>query len=179
MGPSAQDAARRGRVSEGMRLITARCARASQNCTSRIGVPFLFTFQEVTPISKTRNQLLFHMFLRCYKLREIERSTMWHRMAASLYQGLIGTSGHVQRCLLWWRPITTAIRFSRGLSEIIETFCLLFVAQGGRWYQRRWISEGTNSTHRKKCMAEHEEHQKVILEMDRLVIDDSAYNIIK
>jgi hypothetical protein len=41
-----------------MRMITACLARALQSCTSRICVHVLLTFQEVMPISKTRNQLL-------------------------------------------------------------------------------------------------------------------------
>ena len=40
-----------------MRLITAWFARALRRCTSRIGMQFLLTFQEVMSISKTRNQL--------------------------------------------------------------------------------------------------------------------------
>jgi hypothetical protein len=40
-----------------MRMITARFARALQGCTSRLCVHFLLTFQEVMPISKTRNRL--------------------------------------------------------------------------------------------------------------------------
>jgi hypothetical protein len=40
-----------------MRMITACFARALKGWTSRICVHFLLTFQEVMPISKTRNQL--------------------------------------------------------------------------------------------------------------------------
>ena len=40
-----------------MRMITACFARALQRCTSRICMHFLLAFQEVMPISKTRNQL--------------------------------------------------------------------------------------------------------------------------
>ena len=39
-------------------MITACCTRALQRCTSRICVHFLLTFQEIRPISKTRNQLI-------------------------------------------------------------------------------------------------------------------------
>ena len=60
----------------------------------------------------------------------------------------------------------------------IDPFCLSFVTTGGRWYQRRSISEVDKLCERQKCMAESEERQKVILEMDRLVMDDSSYNII-
>ena len=42
-----------------MRMITACFARALTGWTSRICVHFLLTFQEVMPISKTRNQLIF------------------------------------------------------------------------------------------------------------------------
>jgi len=41
-----------------MRMITACFARALKGWTSRICVHFLLTFQEVMPISKTRNQLM-------------------------------------------------------------------------------------------------------------------------
>src|SRR2546425_11777103 len=40
-----------------MRMRTACFARAPQRCTSRLSTHFLLTFQEVTPLSKTRNQL--------------------------------------------------------------------------------------------------------------------------
>src|SRR5262245_13493372 len=40
-----------------MRRSTACFARALQRCTSRLSKHFLLTFQEVTPPSKTRNQL--------------------------------------------------------------------------------------------------------------------------
>jgi hypothetical protein len=40
-----------------MRIRTACFARAPQRCTSRLGKHFLLIFQEVTPLSKTRNQL--------------------------------------------------------------------------------------------------------------------------
>jgi hypothetical protein len=40
-----------------MRMITACFARALHRGTSRICMHFLFTFQEVILISKTRNQL--------------------------------------------------------------------------------------------------------------------------
>src|SRR5713101_1476937 len=50
-------AARRGSMEDGMHMITACFARASQGCTSRTYMHFLLIFQEVLPISKTRNQL--------------------------------------------------------------------------------------------------------------------------
>ena len=42
-----------------MRMSTTCFARALQRCTSRICMHFLLTFQEVIPISKTRNQLVY------------------------------------------------------------------------------------------------------------------------
>src|SRR5262245_28508544 len=39
------------------RMRTACFARAPQRCTRRLSKHFLLTFQEVTPLSKTRNQL--------------------------------------------------------------------------------------------------------------------------
>src|SRR5919206_3435653 len=40
-----------------MRMRTACFARVPPRCTSRLSKHFLLTFQEVTPLSKTRNQL--------------------------------------------------------------------------------------------------------------------------
>src|SRR6266852_5960187 len=55
--PSEKYAARRGSVEDGRRMITACFARVPQRCTSRTYMHFLLMFQEVRPISKTRNQL--------------------------------------------------------------------------------------------------------------------------
>src|SRR3977135_4108570 len=55
--PSEKDAARRGGVEDGRRIITACCARVPQRCTSRTYMRFLLMFQEVIAIRKTRNQL--------------------------------------------------------------------------------------------------------------------------
>jgi hypothetical protein len=41
-----------------MRMRTACFARAPQRCTSRLSKHFLLTFQEDTPLRKTRNQLI-------------------------------------------------------------------------------------------------------------------------
>src|SRR5712692_11264262 len=62
--PSAKYVARRGSVEDGMRMITACFTRAPQRCTSRIYMHFLLTFQEIMPISKTRNQLTVSPALR-------------------------------------------------------------------------------------------------------------------
>src|SRR5262252_9430431 len=43
---------------DAMRMRTACFARAPQRCTSRLSRHFLLTFQEVRPLSKTRNQLI-------------------------------------------------------------------------------------------------------------------------
>ena len=40
-----------------MRMRTACFARAPQRCPNRLSKYFLLIFQEVTPLSKTRNQL--------------------------------------------------------------------------------------------------------------------------
>ena len=45
-------------MEDGIRMITPCFARALQRWTSRICMHFLLTFQEVMPISKTRNQLI-------------------------------------------------------------------------------------------------------------------------
>ena len=73
--PSEKYAARRGSVSDARRMITASFPRALQRETGRICVHVLLTFQEVMPISKTRNQLLdltvrlfllgFYEFITC------------------------------------------------------------------------------------------------------------------
>ena len=57
MVPSEKYAARRGSVEDEMRMITARFAHALQRYTSRTYMHCLLIFQEVMPISKTRNQL--------------------------------------------------------------------------------------------------------------------------
>jgi hypothetical protein len=54
--PSEKYAARRGSVEDEMRMITARFAHALQRYTSRTYMHCLLIFQEVMPISKTRNQ---------------------------------------------------------------------------------------------------------------------------
>src|SRR5215471_17031365 len=43
-----------------MRMRTACFAHASQRCTRRLSKHFLLTFQEVTPLRKTRNQLVWN-----------------------------------------------------------------------------------------------------------------------
>src|SRR6266446_3423588 len=55
--PSEKDAARGGSVEDGMRMITACFACVPQRCTSHTYMHFFLTFQEVRPISKTRNRL--------------------------------------------------------------------------------------------------------------------------
>ena len=55
--PSEKYTARRGSMEDGMRMITACFARAPQRCPNRLSKHFLLTFQEVTPLRKTRNQL--------------------------------------------------------------------------------------------------------------------------
>src|SRR5712691_2768589 len=57
-------AARRGSVEDEMRMITARFAHALQRYTSRTYMHCLLIFQEVMPISKTRNQLYGKTFSR-------------------------------------------------------------------------------------------------------------------
>src|SRR5215813_13349002 len=47
-----------------IRMRTACFARAPQGCTSRLSKFFLLTFHEVTPLSKTRNQLLVSVYIR-------------------------------------------------------------------------------------------------------------------
>src|SRR5712691_499885 len=71
--PSEKYAARRGSVEDGMRMITACFARAPQRCTSRTYMHFLLMFQEVRPISKTRNQLLVKR-----RLKPRERKRLVH-----------------------------------------------------------------------------------------------------
>src|SRR5215831_12638544 len=56
--PSEKYAARRGSIEDDMYLITACFTRAYPRWTSRLYRDFSRIFQEVRPISKTRNQLL-------------------------------------------------------------------------------------------------------------------------
>src|SRR5262249_35429045 len=57
MGPSENYVARGGNMLDEMRMKTACFARALQRCTSRLSKHFSLTFQELTPLNKTRNQL--------------------------------------------------------------------------------------------------------------------------
>src|SRR5229473_3385461 len=66
--PSEKCAARRASVEDGRRMITACCARAPQRCTSRTYMHFHLMFQEVRPISKTRNQL----YAKTYALQVVQ-----------------------------------------------------------------------------------------------------------
>jgi hypothetical protein len=60
----------------------------------------------------------------------------------------------------------------------IDTFGQLFVTKGGRWYQKRSVPEVDKLYEQEKFMADPEERKKVVLEMDKLVINDSAYLIL-
>jgi peptide/nickel transport system substrate-binding protein len=60
----------------------------------------------------------------------------------------------------------------------IDTFGQSFVTKGGRWYQRRSLPEVDKLYEQQKFMADPEERKKVILEMDKLVMNDSAYLIL-
>src|SRR5216684_4076153 len=78
-----------------MCLITAYFARALQSCTSRIGVHFLLTFQEVTSVGKTRNQLSAH----CHLLREMcGASPVMNKLLCPGKAILAGFSGRVALC---------------------------------------------------------------------------------
>ena len=70
-------------MSDGLRLLTAGYARALQSCTSRIGVHFLLTLQEVTPISKTRNQLNNSSGLWFY--HSIRGNLVWSKNSNALF----------------------------------------------------------------------------------------------
>ena len=60
----------------------------------------------------------------------------------------------------------------------IDTFGQLFVTRGGRWYQKRSLPEVDKLYEQQKFLANPEERKKVVLEMDKLVINDSAYLIL-
>jgi hypothetical protein len=66
MGPSENYVARGGNMLDEMRMKTACFARALQRCTSRLSKHFSLTFQEVTPLSKTRNQLMVNLLVRIF-----------------------------------------------------------------------------------------------------------------
>ena len=55
-------------------MITACCARAPQRCMSRTYMHFHLMFQEVRPISKTRNQLSRsrYLIITVYKITPSE-----------------------------------------------------------------------------------------------------------
>jgi hypothetical protein len=87
-----------------MRMLTAWFVRTLRSCTSRIGMPFLPTFQEVMAISKTRNQLSRSRCLACpshaatvgghWGRERSGRLAVTPRMAASeepgLHKGFVG-----------------------------------------------------------------------------------------
>jgi peptide/nickel transport system substrate-binding protein len=60
----------------------------------------------------------------------------------------------------------------------VDTFGQSFVTKGGRWYQRRSIPEVDRLYEQQKFIADPEQRKKVILEMDQLVMNDSAYLIL-
>ena len=60
----------------------------------------------------------------------------------------------------------------------IDTFGQLFVTKGGRWYQKRSIPEVDQLYEQQKFIADPEARKKVIFEMDKIVMDDSAYLIL-
>src|SRR5262249_12432684 len=62
-----------------MRMMTACVARAPQRCTSHLSKHFLLTFQEVTPLSKTRNQLM--VYINTLMIQQVlTDETWWARM---------------------------------------------------------------------------------------------------
>ena len=85
--PSKKYAARRGSVEDGMRMSTACFARAPLRWTSRIGMHFLLTFQEVRLISKTRNQLSVNQQPLQFSLRVQDKLSLLSAGAAEILNG--------------------------------------------------------------------------------------------
>src|SRR4029450_8150052 len=88
VGPSEKYAARCGSMWDEMRMRTACFARAPQRCTSRLSKHFLLTFQEVTPLSKTCNQLYV-------KTLDICRQTVQCCLSSSELNGFLAPFGDV------------------------------------------------------------------------------------
>jgi peptide/nickel transport system substrate-binding protein len=59
-----------------------------------------------------------------------------------------------------------------------DTFGQLFVTNGGRWYQRRSIPEVDALFEKQKFTADPEKRKELVWEMDKIVINDSAYLIL-
>src|SRR5262249_11552083 len=77
--PSEKYVARRGSREDGIRMITACCARAPQRCTSRTYMHFLLMFQEVRLIRKTRNQITL-----CQPAQVVQTPDVWAGQAGPL-----------------------------------------------------------------------------------------------
>jgi len=60
----------------------------------------------------------------------------------------------------------------------IDTFGQLFVTNGGRWYQRRSIPEVDALFEQQKFTADPEKRKALVWEMDKTVINDSAYLVL-
>jgi hypothetical protein len=58
-----------------MRMRTACFARALQRGTSRLSKHFLLTFQKVTPLGKTRNQLILKKALNTLQMVQTTLAT--------------------------------------------------------------------------------------------------------
>jgi ABC-type transport system substrate-binding protein len=59
-----------------------------------------------------------------------------------------------------------------------DTFGQLFVTHGGRWYQRRSIPEVDALFDQQKFTADPEQRKALIWEMDKIVMNDSAYLVL-
>lgn len=60
----------------------------------------------------------------------------------------------------------------------IDTFGQLFVSNGGRWYQRRSMPGVDKLFEQQKFITDPEARRKIIWDMDRLAINDSAFLIL-
>src|SRR5262245_21748828 len=86
-----------------MRMSTACFARAPQRLTSRLSKHLLLTFQEVTPLSKTRNQLYISMNWRGKPLTS-------HEVIVNLIAKTTTQTGLKIRTELDSRPYPTGIK---------------------------------------------------------------------
>jgi peptide/nickel transport system substrate-binding protein len=61
----------------------------------------------------------------------------------------------------------------------IDSFGQLFVTHGGRWYQRHSLPELDALFEQQKFIVDPEARQKVIVEMDKIAMNDAAYLILQ
>jgi ABC-type transport system substrate-binding protein len=60
-----------------------------------------------------------------------------------------------------------------------DSFGQLFVTKGGRWYQRHSLPELDALFEQQKFIVDPEARKKVIIEMDKIAMNDAAYLVLQ